>query len=121
MAEAAGSGSAALDRILTNIAALDLDKNLIELETRGYTTIRSVLPEDTVERAKAAILARVEQDSGKRIDIERATAEDFEGMKYIPYLLYDHEVFEEILLEPRPLALITYLLGESCILSSLGC
>ena len=42
-------------------------------------------------------------------------------MTYLPYLLYDDEVFEEILMEPEPLALITYLLGESCILSSMGC
>jgi ectoine hydroxylase-related dioxygenase (phytanoyl-CoA dioxygenase family) len=42
-------------------------------------------------------------------------------MPYIPYLLYDDPVFEEILVEPGPLALVTYLLGESCLLSSLGC
>ena len=35
--------------------------------------------------------------------------------------MLNDEVFEAILMEPRPLALITYLLGESCILSSLGC
>ena len=42
-------------------------------------------------------------------------------MTYIPYMLYEDEVFEEILMAPQPLALITYLLGESCLLSSLGC
>ena len=42
-------------------------------------------------------------------------------MLYIPYMLYDNEVFAEILLEPKPLAMIRYLLGESCVLSSLGC
>jgi ectoine hydroxylase-related dioxygenase (phytanoyl-CoA dioxygenase family) len=39
----------------------------------------------------------------------------------VPYLLYDDEVFEEILMAPKPLALITWLLGESCLLSSIGC
>ena len=36
-------------------------------------------------------------------------------------MLYDDEVFEEIMMQEKPLALITYLLGESCLLSSLGC
>lgn len=121
MAEAAGPESTALDRILADISALGLDRNLVELETRGYTVIEGVLSADAIDRAKAAILARVEQETGKRIDIDTATEADFEGTKYIPYLLYDDEVFEAILMEPQPLALITYLLGESCILSSMGC
>jgi len=110
-----------LDRVLGEISRLGLEQNLIELETRGYTTVSGALAPDTVVRTREAILRRVERETGRRIDIDQATTEDYEGMKYIPYLLYDDEVFEEILMEPRPLALITYLLGESCILSSMGC
>ncbi|MEM7078992.1 MAG: phytanoyl-CoA dioxygenase family protein [Pseudomonadota bacterium] len=108
-------------RVLAEIGALGLEANLTELESVGYTTIKGVLNADTIKRAKAAIVARVEAQTGRSIDLEHATAEDFEGMSYVPYLLYDDEVFEEILLEPRPLALMRYLLGESCLLSSLGC
>ncbi len=111
----------ALDRILGRIADLELNEHLIELETRGYTTVRGVLSAQTVERAKAAILERVERDTGRRIDPQTATADDYEGMTYLPYMLYDDAVFEEVLMEPKPLALITFLLGESCVLSSLGC
>ncbi len=122
MSETTVVGSdAAQARILSEIHDLSLEPNVLELETRGYTVIPGVLDRATVERARAAILARVEADTGRRIDPDRATAEDFEGMQYLPYLLYDDEVFERILLEPKPLALITYLLGESCLLSSLGC
>jgi ectoine hydroxylase-related dioxygenase (phytanoyl-CoA dioxygenase family) len=121
MAEAVTTRPGALDRILAEIDELDLKDNLIELETQGFTTIRGVLSADTIRRAQAAILDRVEQETGSRIDIETATEDDYEGMKYIPYLLYDDEVFEEILMERKPLALISYLLGESCLLSSMGC
>jgi hypothetical protein len=115
------AGDQALRRTLDSIAALGLTGNLLELETQGYTTVRGVLAPDRVDRAKAAILARAERKQRRRIDPETATAADFNGMQYIPYLLYDDPVFQEILLEPKPLALVTYLLGESCLLSSLGC
>ena len=110
-----------LQRILDNIHKLGLDQNLIELETRGYTTIRKVLSENQIRQAKDAIIARAEQTTKNTVDIDSETGEGYEGLTYLPYLLYDNEIFEEILLEPKPLALITYLLGESCLLSSLGC
>ncbi len=111
----------ARERVLAEIDARQLDRHLVELETQGYTTIPGVLDDDTIERAKAAILDRVERLTGRRVDPETATEGDYEGMTYLPYLLYEDEVFEEVLMEPAPLALITYLLGESCILSSMGC
>jgi len=110
----------ALQRILANIDDLDLNAQLIELQAFGFTVIKDVLSEDRVAQARQAILARVEQCTGKRVDLNTATQEDFAGMTYLPYMLYDDQVFEEILMEPKPLALITYLLGESCVLSSIG-
>ncbi|MCZ6618435.1 MAG: phytanoyl-CoA dioxygenase family protein [Gammaproteobacteria bacterium] len=110
-----------LQRILDNIRELGLDQNLIELETKGYTTIPRVLSEIQIEHAKRVIIARAEETTTNRVDINTESGEGYEGMTYLPYLLYDDEIFEEILLEPKPLALITYLLGESCLLSSLGC
>ncbi len=110
-----------LRRILDNIRELGLDQNLIELETRGYTTLPKVLSENQITRAKDAIIARAEQTTKTKVDMDGETGDGYEGLTYLPYLLYDDEIFEEILLEPKPLALITYLLGESCLLSSLGC
>jgi len=107
--------------VVDHIKSLGLSKHLLELETEGYTTIRGVLSEDTISRAKAAILSRAQEFAGHKIDLDTATMEDFEGMTYLPYLLYDDEVFEDILMEEKPLALVTYLLGGSCLLSSIGC
>jgi hypothetical protein len=115
------AGSGALARILTEIRTLGLEHHLLELETQGFTVIPGVLDQSVMERVRNRIVDRVEQATGRRIDTETATTADYEGMNYIPYLLYDDPVFEEILMAPAPLALITYLLGESCILSSMGC
>lgn len=112
---------AALNRTLKKIDDLGLNDNLLELETIGYTTVKGVLSEDRIERAKQALLRRAEKTAGKSIDLATATEEDFAGMNYLHYMLYDDEVFEEILMEDKPLALVSYLLGESCLLSSIGC
>ena len=111
----------ALARTLAEISRLGLDQNLMELEIQGFTILRDVLSGDQVERAKKSILNRIEALTGKRPDVNTATAEDFEGKQYVYYMLYDDVVFEEILMQERPLALATYLLGESCKLSSIGC
>ena len=114
----------ALARTLATIDRLGLNDNLTELDTQGYTTIRGVLSEDQVERARTALLNRVEENTGKRVDIETAT--DFQSsmgasMDYLHYMLYEDPVFEEILMAEEPLAIVSYLVGESCVLSSLGC
>ena len=111
----------AFNRTMAKIEDLGLKENLLELETIGYTVVKGVLSADRIERAKAAILRRVESKAGRKIDPLKATSDDFHGMAYQHYLLFDDPVFQEILLEPRPLALMTYLLGESCVLSSMGC
>ena len=121
-----GLDKQALARTLATINRLGLSDNLVELDTQGYTTIRGVLSQDQVERAKQALLNRVEENSGQRVDIERATGEDFKSrmggsMDYLHYMLYEDSVFEEILMAEKPLAIISYLVGESCVLSSLGC
>ncbi len=112
---------AALQRVLDAIHRLGLDESLIELETKGFTTLERVLSEAQMSRARDAILARVERSTGHKVDLSSETGEGISGMTYVPYLLYDDRVFEEILMERKPLALVTYLLGESCLLSSIGC
>lgn len=109
----------ALNRIMENIAELGLQDQLIELETQGFTVLKGALSSEQIEHAKALILQRVEGIAGKAVDVENATETELSGTNYVPYLLYDDEVFQDILLNPKPLALITYLLGESCVLSAM--
>ena len=110
-----------LDRVLDQVNELDLNTNLLELETQGFTTLSGVLSKGQIERARSAIVHRVEQETGRQVDLDSESGSGFEGLTYVPYLLYDDEVFEEIMMAEEPLALITYLLGESCLLSSIGC
>lgn len=112
---------AAFQRTMASITELGLRENLLELETVGYTVVKGVLSAERIDRAKAAILRRVERLTGRKLDPATACSDDFHGMAYQHYLLFDDPVFEDILLEPRPLALMNYLLGESCVLSSMGC
>jgi len=119
-ADVSQTADPALARVLARIRELGLDSHIVELETQGFTTLKAVLSERTVGRALDAIVGRVERTTGRKVDLQNETGEDAPGLNYLPYMLYDDEVFEEILMEPAPLALITYLLGESCMLSSLG-
>lgn len=113
--------SSARQRVHRQIEVLNLQSNVLDLTTTGFTVLPGILSNATIEQAKQAILQRVEKKTGKFIDSASATRDDFAGMTYLAYLLYDDPVFEEILLAEKPLALMTYLLGESCLLSSLGC
>ena len=77
------------DRVMAKIDELGLNEHIVELETKGYTTLKGVLSGEQIDRARSAILDRVERNIGSRIDLDTATERDFEGMTYVPYLLYD--------------------------------
>jgi len=122
VAQGKAQPSNAFERTMERIRALGLEASLLELETQGYTVLKGVLSPTTIERAKDAIVRSTERFTGRSgIDIANEDGSKLKGMTYIPYLLYDDPVFEEVLMEEKPLALVTYLLGESCLLSSMGC
>ena len=70
----------ALARVTEDIDQLGLSSHLLELESQGFTTIKGVLSDDAINRAQAAILDRVEKDTGKRIDAASADDDDDVGM-----------------------------------------
>ncbi len=117
----------ALARTMAAAERLGLDKNIRELHVQGFTILKDVLSAEEVRRAREAILDRVEKQAGKRPDIDTTTdlvapfSDTTGAMSYVPYMLYDDPVFEDILIKERPLTLIYYLLGESAKLSSIGC
>ena len=111
---------AARRRVFANIEALGLNECVSELDNQGFTVLKSALTPDQVERAKAAVLRRVAAETGRVVDPDLSSAEDFRGMQYQHYLIFEDPVFPEILLQEQTLALMHYLLGESCVLSSMG-
>ncbi|MYE82602.1 MAG: phytanoyl-CoA dioxygenase family protein [Gammaproteobacteria bacterium] len=111
----------ARDRTLAEIRELGLETNVAELDAIGYTTVKGAIDADQVAGAKAAIVRVMERKSGMPVDIESETAEAWNGVSLAHYLLYEDEVFESIITASKPLALISYLLGRSCVLSSMTC
>jgi hypothetical protein len=108
-----------LNDIYRDIRALGLETNLAELEAYGFTVIKDAFSPAKTREVREAIIGIAEQRVGHRLDVE--TEQDVAGIALIPYLLFKDPVFAEVVVNPKPLALITYLLGKHCLLSSVVC
>ena len=106
---------------LAELRELGLMKHVAELNAVGYTTVKGAIDADQVGRARTAIARVMERKSGLPLDLDGETAQAWSGISLAHYLLFEDEVFESILTTPEPLALVTYLLGRSCVLSSMTC
>ena len=111
----------AFDETMREIMQLGLERNLMELDAIGFTRLRGVLTPSQVETAKTAIQQEMETKTKRNVDLETESSAEWEGMSLAHYLLFANEVFEEIALASRPLALIHYLLGRRAVLSSMTC
>ncbi len=103
---------AALEHTLSEIHELGLESNLTELEVQGYTTIKEAIPPDQLKRARETIIRIKEDITGKKVDIDNETDPLWSSTNVVFYLLFEDPVFESILQAPKPLALITYLVGS---------
>jgi hypothetical protein len=106
-----------LNRVYRDIRALGLETHLAELEAFGFTVIRDALAPELTRDLRNAVIASWQDHFGRTLDLDNET--DLREVQLAPYLLYKDPVFEQAVLNPKPLALITYLLGYSCWLSSL--
>jgi ectoine hydroxylase-related dioxygenase (phytanoyl-CoA dioxygenase family) len=106
-----------LNGIYREIRELGLESNLAELEAFGFTVIENALTPELTARMRDVAIGVAEQRIGRKLDRERET--EHHGVQLAHYLLYKDSAFEQAVLNPKPLALITYLLGRSCRLSSL--
>jgi hypothetical protein len=106
-----------LNGIYADIRRLGLETNLAELEAFGFTVIEGALSPNLTRRLRGAVLDAWEERYGRTLDLEHETA--LKEVELASYLVFKDPVFEEAVLNEKPLALITYLLGQSCWLSSL--
>ena len=97
-------GKEAEKRIRAEIQELHLEENVADLETRGYT----ILPP-----GKAAPIEFTERLRDKILQIADTANESGLSIPYraILHLMPRDSIFEEALMAPVPLALLTYLLG----------
>ena len=107
-----------LNDLYREIRGLGLESHLAELDAFGFTVVEDALSAPLVSRLRAVILDVAAERLGRGLDLD--AEEKLEGVEYIPYLLFRDPAFEEMLLNPGPLALVTYLLGQSCVVSSVG-
>ena len=106
-----------LNQLYRDIRELGLETNIAELDAFGFTVIPNALsPEDTA-KARDAVVGAAEKRFGQPLDLENET--QHQNTEVAAYLLFTNPIFEKVVLNPKPLALITYLVGRSCVLSSL--
>ena len=106
-------GRAATDRLNREIEENDLHKNIAELETDGYTILPpgKAAPPDLIERIKTA-MDRLAQSN--RTDMMGSAS----GLgSTLFHMLPEDPVFEEALMAPAPLTLVSYLVGYRAKLS----
>ena len=102
---------------LDQLSTLNLERNALELETVGYTVVEDVIDPELTKRGLKATLRTFEERTGSLPDV--ASGEGFEGYSVSRYMLFQDQAFEKIVMAEKVLALVDYLIGEDCILSTL--
>jgi len=108
-----------LNESYRRIRELGLECNLSELDAFGFTVIEDAATTELVERLKTAIVATTASREKVSLEVIDGKA-SLQGMKYQNHLLIKDRAFEEALMLSKPLTLVKYLAGESCIFSTMG-
>ena len=105
-----------LDRIYGEILRLGLERHIVELELYGYTVLADVKPIGFFDDLRKTILQLGAEDaaSGKKWPLAGPDG----GSYLVPWLLARGRIFEKAVMAEKPLALVSWLLGESCQISS---
>jgi ectoine hydroxylase-related dioxygenase (phytanoyl-CoA dioxygenase family) len=106
-----------LNPLYQQIRDLGLETCIAELDAYGFTVIENALSPELTVQLRDAVLESAQEHFDRPLDVE--TEEGHRGYRLAPFLLYRNPIFEQAVLNEKPLALITYLLGRSCLLSSL--
>jgi hypothetical protein len=103
-----------LAELKQQIVELGLEQNVIDLELYGYTVLLNPEPIELFDEMREKVMELAEEDRRKG----QVYSPVPENGYWVWRLLSRGEVFERALLSPKPLTLITYLLGRSCVVSS---
>lgn len=112
-----------LNELFRQLRELDLLENVAELDAFGFTIVppEKVRGGDLVQRLAERVLDVAEARTGTRPDMESGVVgpDPSRAGDQLYYLLFEDPVFQEALLNPTALGLISYLLGNSCRISSM--
>lgn len=101
-----------------SIRANDLERNVYDLETAGYTIIENALTTTEIENLADGLLALASEDDGHPVDAGDGETHEDRTQEVMLLLARGGRPFEKLVLHPVALPLITYLLGASCTISS---
>ena len=110
---------------LESIRRLKLESKVADLEVNGYTIIGPHEFDDRglAGRLRDAILRISKRETGVEPDVRDGTTHSGGAMALGEarfYMLLEDPVFEEALMHEVPLSMVSYLLGASCLISSLS-
>jgi ectoine hydroxylase-related dioxygenase (phytanoyl-CoA dioxygenase family) len=115
----------AVGRVMAEINELGLQRNARELDELGYTVLTpdQVGAGDLTNQLREKLLDFTEGALGSRPDLEtddqiKADITAIGRGHFMPAVLLWDPIFEQALMTRSALALLSYLLGENCILSS---
>ena len=118
---------AAERRVFGEIERLGLQRHAWELDTRGWTVIEpeKVGSPDFIRYLRDRVIAVNERVHGVTIDLEKGLSDPSRIMSFgegvsVEGILYEDPAFEQAIANEAAIALISYLLGESCLISSVG-
>jgi Phytanoyl-CoA dioxygenase (PhyH) len=96
------------------VKKFDLERNIEEINERGFTVLTDVAPPEFFERLRAACLRCCEIDKGNYFQImEKGASADL--------LLGRDPVFAEAAMNPKVLAMMEYMCGRNPLISQLAC
>ncbi len=106
------------DRVLAEVRRLGLTEELARLETDGLCVVApdKIAPPADVDAMLERVLDVMERRNGVRPDPATGATHVNVFFPTLYFFLFEDPLFEEWLLNPVLLALVTYLLGEQCIL-----
>lgn len=106
----------ARELVFDEIHRLNLEQNVLELESQGYTIVPDAIPADLVEQLRDVIIDQVADKS----DVGRPDLNTWDGGKLREgsYLLFEDPGFETLVQNEYTVALMQYLLGRSMVLST---
>ncbi len=134
MSDAAPQRADPLEAAWAEIQRLRLERYVADLDLHGFSVVPPEIanPDGLHLRLREAVLDVAERRNGVRPDLEEgSTHAGFRGRlagpegdspfgENFPALIHEDRVFEEAILNPVLLAMTTYLLGYSMVLSSMG-
>jgi len=116
------NGVAEADAVFDEIEELGLQQNVAELDLYGLTVVEpsKAAPEGFALKLRDALIDLARRRTGLEWDLEKGLVGDNGETSphlHLWWVIMEGEIFEEALMNRCALALVTYLLGQYCILS----